>query len=100
MDLRLRTPATLESLGSGGFDDVVVATGVTPRVPVIRGIRHPRVLSYVDVLRDNARVGRVVAIIGAGGISFVVAEFLVGDPRVSLDINSFLHAWGVDAVDQ
>jgi 2,4-dienoyl-CoA reductase (NADPH2) len=58
------------------FDEVVLATGITPRTPEIEGVTHPKVLSYLDVLRDKKAVGKSVAIIGAGGIGFDVAEYL------------------------
>jgi 2,4-dienoyl-CoA reductase (NADPH2) len=80
------------------FDDVIVATGVTTRRPAIDGIDHPKVLTYLDVLRDGAPVGPRVAIIGAGGIGFDVAEFLlhgVHAPRPQ-PIADWTAEWGVD----
>jgi 2,4-dienoyl-CoA reductase (NADPH2) len=80
-----------------GFDVVVLATGVKPREVAIPGIEHPSVLNYVDVLRDNKPVGKKVAIIGAGGIGFDIAEFLAHEgPSPSLDTKAFLAQWGVD----
>ncbi len=81
----------------GRFDEVVLATGVVPRTPSIDGIDHPKVLSYLDVLRDGKPVGKRVAIIGAGGIGFDVAEFLthVGDSP-SLVPEKFFAEWGID----
>ncbi|WP_374669539.1 FAD-dependent oxidoreductase [Ramlibacter sp.] len=87
---------TAGELARGGFDEVVIATGVVPRRPDIPGVDHPKVLSYVDVLARSAVVGRRVAIIGAGGIGFDVAEFLLGDPAESTDPAVFQRAWGVD----
>jgi 2,4-dienoyl-CoA reductase (NADPH2) len=81
---------------AGEFDEVVLATGVVPRRPDIAGLGHPKVLSYVDVLARGAPVGDRVAIIGAGGIGFDVAEFLLGRPEESLDPRVFMDAWGVD----
>ena len=79
------------------FDAVVLATGVSPRKLSIPGIEHSKVLSYVDVLRDGAVVGDSVAIIGAGGIGFDIAEFLLHEgPSSSLDPKRFLEEWGVD----
>ena len=97
VELRLGTDVTAEVL-TRGFDAVVLATGVTPRRPAIAGLDHPMVLSYVDVLLHGAPVGRSVALIGAGGIGFDVAEFLghPGDIRPSLDIGDFMTEWGVD----
>jgi 2,4-dienoyl-CoA reductase (NADPH2) len=82
-----------------GFDEVVIATGVDPRKPAIPGLDHPKVLGYLDVLRDDAPVGERVAIIGAGGIGFDVAEFLAHDhdqPSPSLSREAFARDWGID----
>ncbi|KVT96308.1 NADPH-dependent 2,4-dienoyl-CoA reductase [Burkholderia ubonensis] len=97
VDLRLDTRATAELLLQGGFDEVVLATGIVPRVPPIDGIDHPKALGYLDVLRDGKDVGRSVAIVGAGGIGFDVAEYLThsGD-GASLNPERFLAEWGVD----
>ncbi|MEE2039821.1 NADPH-dependent 2,4-dienoyl-CoA reductase [Nocardiopsis sp. CT-R113] len=95
VDVRLGTPVSAADLA--GFDDVVVATGVTPRTPEIPGVDHPKVVSYVDVLRGNADVGARVAVIGAGGIGFDVAEFLTdGGEGASRDSGAFFRQWGVD----
>ncbi|MCB0545883.1 MAG: FAD-dependent oxidoreductase, partial [Saprospiraceae bacterium] len=74
--LHLNTRAEVALLASQGFDEVVVATGVAPRQVRIEGIEHPMVLSYIEVLKGIMPVGERVAIIGAGGIGFDVAEFL------------------------
>jgi 2,4-dienoyl-CoA reductase (NADPH2) len=82
-----------------GFDEIVVASGVHPRVPDIPGMDHPRVSSYIDVLAGGAEVGRSVAIIGAGGIGFDVAEFLShssGEDASSLSAAAFARDWGID----
>jgi len=80
-----------------GFDDVILATGVTPRTPGIEGINHDKVLSYIDVLRGKANVGARVAIIGAGGIGFDIAEYLSHDGSdSSLNPQTFMHEWGID----
>ncbi len=84
------------ALARGAFDEIVLATGVRPRVPRIPGIDHPKVVSYVDVLTGRTQVGRRVAIIGAGGIGFDVAEFLLGDPEESRVPERFLRIWNVD----
>jgi 2,4-dienoyl-CoA reductase (NADPH2) len=96
--LRLGHRVTRDELLALGFDDVIVATGVTLRMPRIAGIDHPKVLTYLDVLRDKRRVGRRVAIIGAGGIGFDTGEFLVQDPRVALPLPAahWMAEWGVD----
>ncbi|MFF8789616.1 FAD-dependent oxidoreductase [Streptomyces sp. NPDC015125] len=95
VEVRLNTPVTAGDLGA--YDEVVVATGVTPRTPEIEGVDHPSVVSYLDVLRDGAQVGERVAILGAGGIGFDVAEFLTdaGD-AASQDPETYFRAWGVD----
>nr|WP_284692146.1 FAD-dependent oxidoreductase [Pinirhizobacter soli] len=95
--LALGQVATVEALQAGRFDAVILATGVTPRAAGIEGRDHPKVLSYVDVLAGNADVGKTVAVIGAGGIGFDVAEFLVQSrPSPSLDIARWTGEWGVD----
>jgi 2,4-dienoyl-CoA reductase (NADPH2) len=76
------------------FDEVVLATGVTPRRPRFEGLDHPKVLSYVEVLRDKKPVGRRVAIVGAGGIGIDVSAFLLHD--VGGTVEQFERAWGVD----
>ena len=81
-----------------GFDDVIIAAGVEPRLPEIPGLDHPSVLTYLEVLRDKRPVGERVAILGAGGIGFDVAEFLTAaEPEDPEDIAGFLAHWGVDA---
>ncbi|MGW4031861.1 FAD-dependent oxidoreductase [Streptomyces sp. NPDC004838] len=80
-----------------GYDEIVIATGVRPRTPDIPGIDHPSVLSYLDVLLGRAPVGERVAVIGAGGIGFDVAEFLTdGGESTSLDADAYFRQWGVD----
>ncbi|OJA36741.1 oxidoreductase [Burkholderia ubonensis] len=97
VDLRLDTRATAELLLQGGFDEVVLATGIVPRVPPIDGIGHPKALGYLDVLRDGKDVGRSVAIVGAGGIGFDVAEYLThSGAGASLNPERFFAEWGVD----
>ncbi|MGW2559365.1 oxidoreductase [Streptomyces sp. NPDC001514] len=95
VDVRLKTLVTPELLT--GYDEIVVATGVSPRTPAIEGVGHPSVVSYLDVLRDGAKVGDRVAIVGAGGIGFDVAEFLTdGGEGASLDPETYFRQWGVD----
>ncbi|GAA2745730.1 NADPH-dependent 2,4-dienoyl-CoA reductase [Kitasatospora cinereorecta] len=97
VDVRLNTAVTADTLADGGWDEIVLATGVTPRTPEIPGIDHPKVLGYLDVLRDGAAVGDSVAILGAGGIGFDVAEYLT-DPGEQASSNPavFFEQWGVD----
>lgn len=78
-----------------GFDEVIVATGVRPRDPQIAGQDGPNVVSYVDVLRHGAEVGPRVAVVGAGGIGFDVAEFLVAGDGVTEDLEAWKAEWGV-----
>ena len=96
VQVQLNTRVTAEQLIQGKFAEVLVATGVTPRRPRIPGQEHPMVLSYVDVILHNRPVGRRVAVVGAGGIGFDVAEFLVGDgSSPTLDLAAWLQEWGV-----
>lgn len=79
------------------YDEIVVATGVGPRTPAIDGVDHPSVVGYLDVLRDGAPVGDRVAVIGAGGIGFDVAEYLTdGGEKASQDPATYFRLWGVD----
>lgn len=78
-----------------GFDEVVLATGVTARNPNIHGQHGPNVLSYIDVLLHKKPVGKRVAVVGAGGIGFDVAEFLVEDHSPTLDLEAWKKEWGV-----
>ena len=95
--LKLNTRVEIEDLEKQGFDEVVIATGVLPRTPGIPGVDHPKVLSYVDVLRGNAQVGQKVAVIGAGGIGFDVSEFLAEHPREGEQpLPEWMKEWGVD----
>jgi 2,4-dienoyl-CoA reductase (NADPH2) len=98
VQLRLNQRVTREELVAAGYDDVIVATGVTVRMPRIEGIDHPKVLSYLDVLRGRATVGKRVAIIGAGGIGFDTAEYLLHDPLEVLPMpaHKWMREWGVD----
>jgi 2,4-dienoyl-CoA reductase (NADPH2) len=98
VQLRLGARVTREALLAAGYDEVIVATGVTVRRPRIEGIAHPKVLSYLDVLRGDAPVGPRVAIIGAGGIGFDTAEFLLHDPAhpLPVPVSSWTAEWGVD----
>jgi len=98
VDVRLGRRVTREELLAQGYDEVIVATGITMRKPNIAGIDHPKVLSYLDVLRERKPVGRRVAVIGAGGIGFDMGEFLVHDPAVPLPVPAahWMGEWGVD----
>lgn len=110
LDIRLGTELSFDDMdrlsnsGDDKIDKWIIATGVDPRVPNIPGLDHPKVLSYIDVLRHKAKVGRKVAVIGAGGIGFDVSEYLLHhDDAVDHDksadevnVEQFLEKWGVD----
>lgn len=98
VDVRLNTRITRDELLAGGYDDVIVATGIKVRMPPIPGIEHAKVLSYLDVLLHKKPVGKRVAIIGAGGIGFDVGEYLLHDPRhpLPLPVEQWTREWGVD----
>jgi 2,4-dienoyl-CoA reductase (NADPH2) len=100
VQLHLSTRVDAPSLLSEKFDSVILATGVTPRDPKIPGQDHPKVLSYIDVLLHKKPVGQRVAILGAGGIGFDVAEYLahgtdLGHKSTTTDLNAWLREWGV-----
>jgi 2,4-dienoyl-CoA reductase (NADPH2) len=96
VNVRLGETATAEDLLSGGYDEIVIATGVIPREIDIPGKDHPKVLSYRDVLLNKAPVGRKVAIVGAGGIGFDMAEYLLGTPYAAPDQQEFMSYYGID----
>ncbi|MGW6282810.1 oxidoreductase [Kribbella sp. NPDC055071] len=91
--LHLGHRATVEDLA--GFDEIVLATGVVPRIPAIPGIDHPKVLSYAEVVRDRKPVGATVAVVGAGGIGVDVSEFLTTEASPTLDLAAWKAEWGV-----
>ena len=95
VDLQLNKTVVSEDLSN--FDEIVLATGISPRKPDIPGINHEKVVSYIDVLKNEQTIGQKVAIIGAGGIGFDVAEYLTHGRRKSTeDIADFMEEWGVD----
>lgn len=94
--LHLNSQQSAESLAELHFEQVVLATGIKPRDVQIDGIEHAKVMSYLDVLRDNKTVGKKVAIIGAGGIGFDVAEFLVEHESLTTQPEKWLESWGID----
>ncbi len=97
VDVRLNTRVSVDDLKAGGFDEVVMATGVEPRTPDIEGIDHPKVIGYLDALLGRKPVGQRVAVIGAGGIGFDVSEFIVHQGESpSLNTEHFMKEWGVD----
>ncbi|CAL9347047.1 2,4-dienoyl-CoA reductase [Streptomyces sp. enrichment culture] len=101
VEQRLGAEVTAGQLADAGHDEIVLATGVTPRVPEIPGVDHPSVVGYLDVLHGRGSVGRRVAILGAGGIGFDVAAYLThpgpdGAPGEPETTEAFLARWGVD----
>ena len=95
--VKLGQRVSADDLAQAGFKHVVLATGISPRLPEIEGITHPKVLGYLDVLRDKKPVGKSVAVIGAGGIGFDVSEYLLHEgTSPSLDKAKFFAEWGVD----
>jgi 2,4-dienoyl-CoA reductase (NADPH2) len=97
IDLKLGVRVDAKTLQAGGFDKVVISTGITPRVPQIDGIDHPSVVGYIDVIQGRKPVGSRVAVIGAGGIGFDVCELIThSGPSGALDRDVFAAEWGVD----
>ena len=97
VDLQLNRRVTAEQLNNGGFDEVIIATGISPRMPAIEGINHPKVIDYLDVIGSKKPVGQKVAIIGAGGIGFDTAEYIThAGESTSQNIPAFMKEWGID----
>ena len=97
VDVRLNTRASAADLLAGGFDEIILATGIAPRTPDIPGIDHPMVISYIDAILQRKPVGQHVAVIGAGGIGFDVSEFITHNGlSTSLDREAFWREWGID----
>ncbi len=95
--VKLNTRVSASTLDASNFDDVIIATGIKPRTPKIEGIEHEKVLDYIDVLKHKKSVGKRVAVIGAGGIGFDVAEYLAHQGESpSLHIDTWLKEWGID----
>ena len=95
--LNLNTRVSVDQLNKSLFDEVIIATGITPRTPDIEGIDHSSVLSYIDVIANKKPLGKRVAILGAGGIGFDTAEFITHQGQSSAEnIEKFMHEWGID----
>ncbi len=95
--LHLNTRVDAGLLAAKKYDEVILATGISPRTPRIPGVDNPKVLSYIDVLRDKKPVGPRVAVIGAGGIGFDVSEYLVFEEGHSptMNLEEWNKEWGV-----
>lgn len=101
IDLRLNTWVDAEGLKAEGFDEVVIASGVEPRVPNMPGVDHAKVVTYQQVLDQNLELGKKVAVMGAGGIGFDMCEFLTHEgPSLTLDKEAWMKEWGVDGSNQ
>jgi 2,4-dienoyl-CoA reductase (NADPH2) len=86
-----------QDLENQGFDHVVVATGITPRTPQIKGIDHPMVVGYIDAIMGRKPIGKKVAVLGAGGIGFDVTDLITHDgPSGAVDVDVFAKEWGID----
>lgn len=97
VEVRLNTRVSADDLIQGGFDEIILATGIVPRTPDIPGIDHPKVIGYLDAILERKPVGQRVAVIGAGGIGFDVSEFITHDGvSTSLDREAFWREWGID----
>ncbi|MBE7634842.1 FAD-dependent oxidoreductase [Tenacibaculum finnmarkense genomovar ulcerans] len=95
--VKLNTRVSADDLSKGDFDEVIIATGITPRMPRINGIEHEKVLNYIDVIKHKKPVGKRVAVIGAGGIGFDVSEYLAHQGEsTALNIDAWLKEWGID----
>ncbi len=98
VNLKLSEEVDAATLINAGYDEVILATGIRPRELSIEGANHEKVLSYIDVVQNEKPVGNRVAIIGAGGIGFDVAEFLTHqDTTANSDIAQFNKKWGIDS---
>ena len=96
-NVQIHLNTTFEPAMAKKYDNVILATGIIPRKPEIKGIDHPKVVSYIDVLNDKVKIGSKVALIGAGGIGFDVAEYLSHKGESSsLKTKLFMEEWGVD----
>ncbi|MGE8297013.1 MAG: FAD-dependent oxidoreductase [Pseudomonas sp.] len=97
VDVRLNSRVSADELVKGGFDEIILATGIVPRTPEIPGIDHPKVIGYLDAILERKPVGQKVAVIGAGGIGFDVSEYITHQGKAtSLDRDAFWKEWGID----
>jgi 2,4-dienoyl-CoA reductase (NADPH2) len=97
VNLQLNTRVSVEELAKGGYDEIILATGIMPRTPPIPGIEHAKVISYLDAILLRKPIGQKVAVIGAGGIGFDVSEFITHQGEAtSLNREAFWKEWGID----
>ncbi|MFT0212628.1 NADPH-dependent 2,4-dienoyl-CoA reductase [Pseudomonas sp. F1_0610] len=97
VDLQLNKAVTAKMLIDEGFDEIILATGIAPRLPEIEGIEHPKVMNYLEAIKGLKPIGNKVAVIGAGGIGFDVSEFITHQGEsTSTNIEAFWKAWGID----
>jgi 2,4-dienoyl-CoA reductase (NADPH2) len=97
VDLILNTLVSEKDLMNNDFDEIIVATGITPRTLSIPGIKHTKVIGYIEALKHPQKIGKSVAIIGAGGIGFDLAEYITGiKTPAKNEIKSFMETWGID----
>ncbi len=97
VELKLNTRVDADALKAQGFDEVIVATGIEPRRPQIEGVDHPKAIGYIDAILGRKPIGKRVAVMGAGGIGFDVAELIAhAGASASLDIDTFAREWGID----
>ncbi|MEV0293917.1 NADPH-dependent 2,4-dienoyl-CoA reductase [Nocardia sp. NPDC050710] len=98
--LHLNKRVGADELIAARYDEVILATGVKPRIPNIPGIDHPMVLSYAELVREERPVGKRVAVIGAGGIGYDVSEFLTVEGHPALKLDEWKEEWGVTSDDE
>lgn len=97
VNVRLGQRVSAQDLLAQGFEEVILATGIVPRIPEIPGVEHPKVVTYLDAILERKPVGNSVAVIGAGGIGFDVSELLThSGASTSLDTEAFWKEWGID----
>ncbi|WP_281647768.1 NADPH-dependent 2,4-dienoyl-CoA reductase [Parendozoicomonas sp. Alg238-R29] len=101
IDLKLNTRVSSEELKTTGFDDIVIASGVEPRIPNMPGVDHPKVVTYQEVLSTDVELGKKVAVMGAGGIGFDMCEYLTHEGKsITLDKEAWMKEWGVDSSNE
>jgi len=96
VNLKLNQRVSADDLINSDFDEVILASGIVPRVPDIPGIEHSKVISYLDCLLDKKTIGQKVAVIGAGGIGFDVCDYILHPKGHTLTRESFAAEWGID----